>query len=115
MNIKLLLTDVVMPDVNGKKLADEALIIRPRTPKVLFTTGYTRNAVVHSGVLDPGVQVEQAICTGATRDQCPVSSGLSDLRDRLTLVSHPVVGMWTMIRSYVQRNRQSLEPATFDL
>jgi CheY-like chemotaxis protein len=52
--IQLLFTDVVMPDVNGKKLADEALRRRPDL-KVLFTTGYTRNAVVHGGVLDPGV------------------------------------------------------------
>ena len=54
-NIKLLFTDVVMPDVNGKKLAEEALRRRPSL-KVLFTTGYTANAVVHGGVLDPGVQ-----------------------------------------------------------
>ena len=39
--IKLLFTDVVMPDINGKKLADEALRRRPGL-KVLFTTGYTR-------------------------------------------------------------------------
>jgi CheY-like chemotaxis protein len=52
--VKLLFTDVVMPDMNGKKLADEALRRRPDL-KVLFTTGYTRNAVVHGGVLDPGV------------------------------------------------------------
>jgi signal transduction histidine kinase len=54
-NIKLLFTDVVMPDVDGKKLAEEALRRRPNL-KVLFTTGYTANAVVHGGVLDPGVQ-----------------------------------------------------------
>ena len=54
-SIKLLFTDVVMPDVNGKKLAEEALRRRPGL-KVLFTTGYTVNAVVHGGVLDPGVQ-----------------------------------------------------------
>jgi signal transduction histidine kinase len=52
--IKLLFTDVVMPDTNGKKLADEAVRRRPDL-KVLFTTGYTANAVVHGGVLDPGV------------------------------------------------------------
>ena len=52
--IRLLFTDVVMPEVNGKKLADEALRRRPEL-KVLFTTGYTPNAVVHGGVLDPGV------------------------------------------------------------
>ena len=54
--IVLLFTDVVMPDVNGAKLADEARRRRP-TLKVLFTTGYTRNAVVHNGVLDSGVEM----------------------------------------------------------
>jgi CheY-like chemotaxis protein len=54
--VKLLFTDVVMPDTNGKKLADEALRRRPGL-KVLFTTGYTPNAVVHGGVLDPGVNL----------------------------------------------------------
>ena len=53
--IKLLFTDVVMPDINGKKLADEAQRRRPGL-KVLFTTGYTANAVVHGGVLDAGVK-----------------------------------------------------------
>jgi signal transduction histidine kinase len=52
--IKLLFTDVVMPDVNGKKLADEASRLRPDI-KVLYTTGYTPNAVVHGGMLDAGV------------------------------------------------------------
>lgn len=54
--IELLFTDVVMPEVNGKKLADEALRQRPDL-KVLFTTGYTSNAVVHGGVLDPGLNL----------------------------------------------------------
>ena len=45
-----------MPDVNGRRLADEARRRRPDL-KVLFTTGYTRNAVVHNGILDPGVEM----------------------------------------------------------
>jgi len=52
--IALLFTDVVMPEMNGRKLADEVRLLRPQLP-VLFTTGYTRNAVVHNGMLDPGV------------------------------------------------------------
>src|SRR5262249_2580609 len=55
-SVALLLTDVVMPDMNGRKLADEAIARRPAL-KVLFTTGYTRNAIVHNGVLDPGVHL----------------------------------------------------------
>ena len=54
--IVVMFTDVIMPDVNGRKLADEALRRLPDL-KVLFTTGYTRNAVVHNGVLDPGVEL----------------------------------------------------------
>jgi signal transduction histidine kinase len=54
--VTLLFTDIVMPDVNGRKLADMALERRPGL-KVLFTTGYTRNAVVHNGIVDPGVQL----------------------------------------------------------
>jgi signal transduction histidine kinase/CheY-like chemotaxis protein len=55
-DVNLLFTDVVMPDVNGKKLADEAVRRRPSL-KVIFTTGYTANAVVHGGVLDQGVHL----------------------------------------------------------
>jgi CheY-like chemotaxis protein len=53
-NIALLLTDIVMPKMNGKKLADRALELKPGL-KVIYTTGYTRNAVVHNGILDAGV------------------------------------------------------------
>ena len=54
--IDLLFTDVVLPGKTGRALADEAQAIRPGL-KVLFTTGYSRNAIVHQGRLDPGVQL----------------------------------------------------------
>ncbi|KAB2950817.1 MAG: response regulator [Rhizobiaceae bacterium] len=53
-DIALVFTDIVMPGMNGRKLADE-IAARFPTVKVLFTTGFTRNAVVHNGVLDHGV------------------------------------------------------------
>jgi CheY-like chemotaxis protein len=57
-SINLLLSDVVMPGKNGRKLADEARL-RQRDLKVLFMTGYSRNAIVHQGRLDPGVDLIQ--------------------------------------------------------
>lgn len=54
--VDLLFTDVVMPAMTGRELANEA---RKRQPhlRVLYTSGYTRNAIVHAGRLDPGVDM----------------------------------------------------------
>ena len=56
-DIKAIFTDVGLPGgMNGRKLAEEARKRRPDL-KVLFTTGYARNAIVHDGRLDPGVEL----------------------------------------------------------
>jgi PAS domain S-box-containing protein len=56
-HVKVLFTDVGLPGgMNGRQLADEARRRRPQL-KVLFTTGYARNAIVHDGRLDPGVEL----------------------------------------------------------
>ena len=52
--VDLMFTDVVMPGLNGRELADAARAIRPEL-KVVFTSGYTRDPVVTNGLIDPGV------------------------------------------------------------
>jgi PAS domain S-box-containing protein len=55
--VALLFTDVGLPGgMNGRQLAEQAQRRRPRL-KILYTTGYARNAIVHQGRLDPGVEV----------------------------------------------------------
>jgi PAS domain S-box-containing protein len=54
--VDLLFTDVGLPKMNGRQLAEEARRRRPEL-RVLFTTGYARNAIVHQGRLDPGVDL----------------------------------------------------------
>jgi signal transduction histidine kinase len=54
--ITVLLTDVVMPVTTGRQLVDAALVVRPDL-KVIYMTGYTRNAIVHNGTLDAGTRL----------------------------------------------------------
>ena len=52
--IRLLITDVIMPKMNGKELASSLLSLQPQL-KCLFMSGYTANAIAHHGVLDDGL------------------------------------------------------------
>jgi CheY-like chemotaxis protein len=54
--VQLIFTDVGLPGMNGAQLVAAARALRPDI-KVLFTTGYARNAIVHQGRLDPGVEL----------------------------------------------------------
>jgi PAS domain S-box-containing protein len=79
--VDLLLTDVILPGPNGRELADAALAKRPEL-KVLFMTGYSRNAIVHQGRLDEGVQLIQKPVTQAT-----LAAKIRDVLDMRAAVS----------------------------
>ncbi len=56
--IHLILTDVVMPGMSGRKLVDRLKVIHPEI-KVLYMSGYTDNAILHHGILEPGTNFIQ--------------------------------------------------------
>ncbi|GEM_PF-3703140 len=54
-DVNLLLTDIIMPEMNGRELADRALLLRPNL-KCLFMSGYTDDIIAHQGELAPDVK-----------------------------------------------------------
>ena len=74
--IALLLTDVVMPVMSGSELADIARQVQPGIG-VLFTSGYTRDAITRDGRLEPGVELLTKPFTFAT-----LAAKVRDLLDR---------------------------------
>lgn len=57
-HLKLLVTDVIMPEMNGRALAERLQPLRPGL-KVLFMSGYTADVIARSGMLEPGTHFIQ--------------------------------------------------------
>jgi CheY-like chemotaxis protein len=81
--VDLLLTDVVMPGMNGRELGLRAQQIRPSL-RVLYMTGYSRNAVVHHGRLDDGVELLQKPIT-----QSRLARGIRKILDQASASRPP--------------------------
>ena len=99
--IAVLFTDVGLPGMNGRELADAARRLRPRL-KVLFTSGYARNAMVHEGRLDPGVELitkpfTQAALAARLRDIIDARSATGRV---LIVEDEPLLQM--LARQYVE-------------
>lgn len=93
VRVDLIFTDVVMPGMSGRELSDSARAIRPGL-KVLYTSGYTRNAIVHGGRLDPGVELLPKPFT--SQDLAERIRDLLDARSRrrlLLLENDPAIRM----------------------
>lgn len=87
--IHLLLTDVVMPEMSGPELAEQLLAFRPGV-KVIFTSGYTNDAIARHGVLEPGIvfiqkpyrpkalaqRIREVLSESSTKASNQASSGL---------------------------------------
>jgi CheY-like chemotaxis protein len=76
IRIDMMLTDVVMRGMNGRELAEQARKLRPGL-KILFMTGYSRNAVVHQGRVDKDVDLLQKPIT-----QAQLSTRIREVLDR---------------------------------
>jgi CheY-like chemotaxis protein len=85
--VQLIFTDVGLPGMNGAQLVAAARAMRPDI-KVLFTTGYARNAIVHQGRLDRGIEL---ITKPFTRLQ--LASRIRDVLDVPTARTHKPIAL----------------------
>src|SRR5690606_13517706 len=114
--VNLVFTDVGLPGINGRELVDAARARHPHL-KVLFTSGYARNAIVHQGRLDQGVQLltkpfTRAQLAARIRDVLDAKSERSgDGRVALVVEDEPLVRLF-LVQTIEQFGYEVLEAAT---
>ena len=115
--VKMLFTDVGLPGINGRELVDAARAQRPGL-KVLFTSGYARNAIVHQGRLDPGVQLITKPFTRAQlairiRDVLDAPADAAERKTVLVVEDEPLVRLF-LIQTIEQLGYEALEAETVE-
>ncbi len=100
--IHLLLTDVIMPGMNGRELAQRISEIRPQT-KILYMSGYTENVIGHDGTLDAGVSLLQKPFT--LRD---LKSKVREVLDSTPIIREVDMPVQTARASARQRSEESV-------
>jgi len=101
--IHLLLTDVIMPGINGRELAKRITAERPET-KVLYVSGYTENAIGHNGLLDEGITLLQKPFTLPT-----LKTKVREMLDQLPPLEVPMSAR-ALVTAHVKGREQVSRP-----
>jgi len=102
--IHLLLTDVVMPGMNGRELAQRVSEIRPNM-KVLYMSGYTENAIGQNGTLDAGIKLLQKPFTLHA-----LKATVREVLDQITLPQEVAMSARAILQSEARMAREKVAP-----
>jgi PAS domain S-box-containing protein len=102
--IHLLLTDVIMPGMNGRELAQRVSEIRPNM-KVLYMSGYTENAIGQNGTLDAGIKLLQKPFTLHA-----LKATVREVLDQTTLPQEVAMSARAILHSEARMAREKVAP-----
>ena len=102
--IHLLLTDVIMPGMNGRELAQRVSEIRPNM-KVLYMSGYTENAIGQNGTLDAGIKLLQKPFTLHA-----LKATVREVLDQITLPQEVAMSARAILQSEARMAREKVAP-----